>query len=416
MSPGSSSSTSSVAGQAIEASIGAADFAMFDDHLDNLKRGDTSRLWRWPGFGVLDHLSASLPAKVAPYSPLAARVMSDGTGLRAMIGTLSLLVPVAGLVMGMLAASYDGGYLRAPATSIVMVIVVLAAIDAAAGAAAALAFSVGVLSRGHIDSLADIRLAVGINLLMVAIPLGGSMTRPLRRQPSTTWSEHFDRAADVVIAGLLAAWTAKMLVEALPGLGGEEYPVSDHGNQIALAALVTMGVRMLWETVAMWWFPTRLETVTAHDVPEPGTLRMLTTIFTQSLLLLFAGLAFVGHRWELYLGVGLFAIPQVIALFADRYPNQSWLTRVMPSETVRITILVVSGAALAIVLEARISDPVEFLRAGFILYSVPAMLLTIASLFAREGDRPELNWFGRLAGAGVLWIGVCSVMGLAMFA
>jgi hypothetical protein len=51
------------------------------------------------------------------------------------------------------------------------------------------------------------------------------------------------------------------------------------------------------------------------------------------------------------------------------------------------------------------TDPARFIAQGFIVLSVPGLLLGTVSLFAREGKKWELNWVFRISGIGVLMLG-----------
>src|SRR5205085_3134229 len=68
-----------------------------------------------------------------PISPLVARVVADGTYLRAMLGSASLLVLVAGAILGVAAIHDTGGDALPPAASLTIAIAMLGVLDAAAG-------------------------------------------------------------------------------------------------------------------------------------------------------------------------------------------------------------------------------------------------------------------------------------------
>ena len=71
---------------------------------DGAGRGDRSRTWRWPGTIALDRISQRGPWRASPASPLVARVTVDASYLRAMFGSLALLLPLGGLALGVAAA------------------------------------------------------------------------------------------------------------------------------------------------------------------------------------------------------------------------------------------------------------------------------------------------------------------------
>ena len=77
-------------------------------------QGDRSRSWRWPGTVALDRLSRRGPWRASPTSPLIARVTVDASYLRAMFGSLALLLPIAGVALGALATTRRQRPRRAP--------------------------------------------------------------------------------------------------------------------------------------------------------------------------------------------------------------------------------------------------------------------------------------------------------------
>jgi len=371
--------------------------------------GDRSRTWKWPGVARLDKLGLTLPTRAAPKSPLLARVINDSASLRAMFGPLYLLLPLSGAGLGLAGAIGAHGAAVPPGTAVLIAIVVLSVFDSMAGACAAAVFSAGVVLGGGLSSADAVRSLLGIDLLFFAVPLIASAARPLRREPERTSTHSFDRTADVVIVSLVAAWAAEKLVGALPGLARLSFPIAGHAVVVAEAVLVAMTARMLGETAASRWYPHRLEKVVPAKVPSPGTTQMLISLTFQTLLAMFIAVAFLGNVWELYAGAVLFAGPQLIQMRQDRLPNVAWLVRAIPSGIVKTVVMMAVGAWFATFVASRITDPARFIAEGYVVLSIPGLALSSLSLFGREGKKWELNWALRIAGIGVLCLGVLMV-------
>ncbi|MEA2670353.1 MAG: hypothetical protein QOG45_573, partial [Chloroflexota bacterium] len=145
--------------------------------------GDRSRTWRWPGTPLLDGLSLALPARVAPRSPLLARLLVDGAHLRAMLGSLSMLAPATGVVLGALALHDTGAHALPPQLPLLAAICALSVVDAMAGIVAAVVFGGGVVLTGGLATADDLRVLLGLGGLWFAAPLIASAARPLRRPP-----------------------------------------------------------------------------------------------------------------------------------------------------------------------------------------------------------------------------------------
>ena len=115
---------------------------------------------------------------------------------------------------------------------------------------------------------------------------------------------------------------------------------------------------------------------------------------------------FVGFGWELWVGVALFAVPSLVGVRKDRLPNVPWLVRMLPAGIVKATVMLAVGSLFAALLKARVEDPDRFLTLGFVVLSVPGVVLTLLGLFGRDGQTWEQNWFTRFGGIGVLAFGV----------
>src|SRR5690606_8646734 len=139
--------------------------------------------------------SLSWPVSVAPRSPLAARVLVDGSYLRAMFGSLWMVVPAAGLVLGAVAGrSAEDGVV--PVAGLLLAVVVLGVVDASAGVVAAASYGLVVAARGGIDSMASGRTMLGVFALCFAAPLIASAARPLRRPWPASRTEAWQRVGD----------------------------------------------------------------------------------------------------------------------------------------------------------------------------------------------------------------------------
>jgi len=120
--------------------------------------GDNSRTWRWPGTAWLDASSVAAPTWLATRPPLLARVLRDASYLRAMSGSLSLVLPLAGVALGALAVGDVHGHGLAPSLGLVTAIAVLGVLDAAAGLVAVLVFMGGIAALGLVTSADSVRL------------------------------------------------------------------------------------------------------------------------------------------------------------------------------------------------------------------------------------------------------------------
>jgi hypothetical protein len=377
--------------------------------------GDRSRTWSWPGTRALDALGAALPVRLARRSPLLARVVADGTYLRAILGSASLLGPVAAVALGVAALHDTGGDALAPAVGLTVAIAVLGVLDAAAGLVAVLIFAIGVLVLGGVGSDADARLMLGLSALWFVVPVLAGAARPLRRPPTRSLEQSWDRAADFVIASLIGAWAVQKIVLALPGLGGVRLPIAAHANTAALCVLAALVARLAFETIASHLYPRRLDAAEAAELPEPGALQRLAASALRTALFVFFARIAVGASWQLWVGAALFVTPQVLAVFEERFPNSPRLFRALPKGLLELVLMLFVATAVGALLLSTMNERSEtFIANSFVLLSLPGFLLSLLSLFGREGDERRVGWGKRVAGIALLVAGIMLVLGLLL--
>jgi hypothetical protein len=374
--------------------------------------GDRSRTWGWPGTRTLDAIGAAVPARIARRSPLLARITADGTYLRAIFGSASLAAAFAGAVLGFAALRDVGGDAMPPAAALTIAIAVLGVFDALAGFVAVLIFATGVLVPGGIDSDADLRLMCGLGALWFVVPVLAGAARPLRRHPARGLDESWDRAADFVIASLVGSWAVQKMVLGLPALAGVELELTRHANTAAYCVLGALVVRLGLETAAAHLYPRRLGVAAPGDLPQPGAVQRLAAAALRTATFVFFASIVVGSSWQLWAGAALFVIPGVLAVYAERVPNSPGLYRALPKGLVELVLVLFAGTGVGALLIATMNENARtFVANSFVALALPGFLLSLLALFGRDGDEPALGWGKRIAGVGVLVLGVLAALG-----
>ena len=377
--------------------------------------GDRSRTWAWPGTRRLDAAGVAVPARVAPRSPLLARVTADATYLRAIFGSASLLTMACGAVLGVLALQDTGGEAVPPVASLTIAIAVLGVFDAMAGFLAVLIFGLGVTFSGGIDSSDSLRLMLGLDALWFVVPVLAGAARPLRREPARSVEESWERAADFIIASLIGAWAVQKIVLALPGLAGVELEIADYANLAAYCVLGALVVRLGLETIAAHLYPQRLDVAEPGDLPEPSAIQRLGATGLRVGVFVFFASIVVGSSWQLWVGAALFVIPQVLAVYEDRLPNSPALFRALPKGLVELVLMLFVGTAVgALLVDTMDENAATFIANAFVLMAIPGFLLSLLHLFGRDGDEPRVGWGKRFAGVVLLVLGILLALGLLL--
>lgn len=375
-------------------------------------RGDRSSSWQWPGTEAIDRLSLTVPALVAARSPLLARLFNDAGYLRAIVGSASVVLPVAGGALGALAVGNVGGEALPPTFWLAMALAVIGVFDALAGFVGVAVFVAGVAGSGGLDTADDVRTMLGLATLWFAAPIIAGAARPLRRDPTLTFREHWERTADVTIASLVGAWAVMSILEGLPGLAGVELPIAERAGAAALVVLGALVLRMLVETLVAHWYPWRLSMVQPVGLREPGRGQRMAANLLVLAVFLFVSVSFLGPCWQLYVGGALFILPKVLGLVADRVPTFPVVNAILPRGIVEIVLMVAVGSILGALVLGAFASPLEAIRNSFVLLSLPGVVLAILSLFEEEQPPRERPWTYQLLGIPVLALGILLVLGV----
>jgi hypothetical protein len=376
-----------------------------------IRWGDRSRTWRWPATSSLDAVSAMLPVGLATRSSMLARVTADGVYARSMLGGASVVWPLTGLILGVLAVSDVGGEALPPATALTIAIAMLGVLDATAGLIAVLTFAVGVAAFGGLDSAPALRTLLGLCSLWFVVPVMAGAARPLRRLPASNRKEAWDRAADLVIASLVGAWAVQQIVSALPTLAGkEDLPIAAHADAAALWVLLALAIRIGAETLAAYLYPRRLATVQPRDLPPPRRLQRLAAAAGRAAVFVFVAYVVVGSTWQLWVGAALFVAPEILSIYGDLLPKLAWLARVRPRGLVEVVVVLLVTTGIGALLLSSDYDPETIVPNGFVILSLPGFFLSMLGLFTLDDERP-LGWRQRLAGVPLLALAVAVVLG-----
>ncbi len=376
-----------------------------------LAAGDRSATWRWPGTGRVDTGSRALALWLAPRSPLAARLVADGGYLRSILGSASVLFYAGGLALGAAAVADVHGQALPPSTLLTFAAIVLGIVDAAAGFAAAAAFAAGVVLHGGVDSAPALRTLLGLGALWFVVPLLVGAARPLRRPPSAGGGERFDRGADFVIGSLIGAWAVAKIIAGLPGLAGYRLPIAGYANEAAVVVLVAVAARLAAESLAIRFYPERLATVQPPQPRAPGTFQRLVAIGLRTALFVFVATVVVGPRWQLWVGAGLFALPQVLTLGTSRWPNSPRLFRLLPRGLLKLVVMLFVGTAVGLLVTSSLRGSRSIIEDSFVLLALPGLTLSLLGLVGRDGSAPATSWRDRGAGSLVLVAGLGLVLG-----
>ena len=367
------------------ASVGAGGLALIKR---STSWGDRSRTWQSKGTQSVDRSWRKSAQSISSFSPLAARTIGDGSYLRAMFGSISLLAYPIAVVLGVWALIDVDRQALPPATLIVIAIALLGTLDAMAGFFAAAIYAIGIAVSGNIFTREEVLTVAGVMIIFFAPALLASAIRPVRRLISSD-DDRWERVTDYALVGLLSYFTLSKVVGALNGLSGLKLPISADAKQIALIVAIAITARIILEDLATYLYPVRLETV-SPDYKEPTTFQQVISLEFKTFLFVTLAIPFVGFNIQLLIGTFFFLLPSILGLtVGGKYPKIPGLGRILPKGALKIIVMIFVGSIFANWAESLFENPEDFIPWSFALLAIPGLVFKFAGDFA---EKPGYDW------------------------
>jgi hypothetical protein len=371
------------------------------------ERKDLVSPWALP---ALDRLSYALPTRLVKRSPMIARIIADGAYLRALLGVWWLVLPVFGLIAGVLAANNTNYQVIMPSLALMVAIMVIGIADALAGFVAMSLFAAVVAANGGFTSSDSVRGMLGLWVLAFAVPLAASAVRPFRRlvkEKTGVW----ERTTDAVLIALFGAWAAGAMFSALPGLTGIKTDGADEIDLIRLAALIALIVRFGLENLARMFSPNRLTIIENQSLPEVPLTQKVISLLVRTVVFVFVALIFIGNNWALWVGGAMYLVPKLVSLFDEAFPDYSLIHRFMPRGIFKTVVMLLVAQWWGGVVADNVANPDNMVQYGFVLLGIPGLVLGAIGWFARSSKPWPSTVFTKVAGVALLIVGLTRVLG-----
>ncbi|MCX6395043.1 MAG: hypothetical protein NTV23_00985 [Propionibacteriales bacterium] len=362
--------------------------------------GDQSPTWAAFGTDATDYWSRTAPVVIAPFSPFLTRLSTDGVGFRAMFGSLWWLLQAGGITLGVMAAADTGFAAAPPSFGLLAGIVVLSCFDALAGFLASITFAI--LVSGDLGD-GGLAVVVVLGLLWTALPLVADLIRPLRRI-GQGWTYRWDRLADAVIAALVCGWLAQRLADGIDAFAGTSTGLAADADSLAVIAGAAIVGRVLLGTVVDLGYPERLRaTEVFEDLPEPRIGAVVAGFVIRMALFTILGHALIGSCWQLWVGLLLFALPDLLVAQRTRSALAPTLRTGLPAGITEILALVVWCSLLITLVIAQADGDLDKLKYAFVVAGLLPAAFGIAQVMADpDAVRPQTSWRLQLVGAGIV--------------
>lgn len=352
--------------------------------------GDKLALWAIPILSFLDRPTFNATKRVARYSPLVSKLLNDGSYLRAMLGSVSLLPTIAAIVLAVIGLTQNQDILLHPPVAIFIAILVLGLFDSFAGAMGVLVFILGSLPLVNAGEITDWRMLSGIAVAGFGPILLARSIRNFRRKAPRDASGWLDRIGDIGFASLMGGWISGLVLRALPALTGLAVPAADYVFEVQVIATIAIAVRIMLEDLAARFYPSRMDDLTPDKLPEPFKFQPAIVMVLRYLFYVFIASAFMGFGVIVLVAAALFLVPNLLGLVTDKLPRVEFLTKWLPTGLPAIAMIL----GLEIVLESTLSsffgDHPDF--STIFIFGLLALIifLTVLGMLARpEPNQPH---------------------------
>lgn len=349
----------------------------------------------------------SSSSRISVASPLASRVLSDANYLRATLQHFALLIYPVAIVFGFFAARSVNFQALPPSFTFMIAILALGIFDSFAGLVTVLTFGVLSIVTGHVENLSSFLTLVGIALVGFSPVLLASVFRPLRRS-TTDFTSYWERITDYLVASVLTGWVVKQIIVGLAGLSGLQLPITIHAHFLGILAGVLILVRYGLEDFVSYLYPARIQAIEPEYKDQSKSISYLSIAMKIFVFLLIAE-PFFGYTASLWIGLAIFTIPMILALFESHFSKSKAIGRWIPKGIIEMITMTTAGYLIARVLSWYPESATGYLLTAFVVLGIPGFILKILPLFA---DEPSDEWKESPHGKLIYRIGGLIAIGL----
>ena len=379
----------------------------FDRELMGL--GDRSFTWRSPLTNNYDAAITLATLRISRFAPLFGKLLSDAGYLRAIFGSLSLFSIPLGTFLGFQAIASASSQPMPPSWTIFAAMTLLSIFESIGGLVAATVFAIGILGSGNANSPSEVLTVLAVAAICVSPPLLAGSFRPFRRKVEAG-ETHWERATDYLLAAILTNWTFIGFINSLNVIAAKQLAITGRAQEIGIAIAIGVIVRMMLEDLATYLYPLRSKHV-AVDPEKPSKRQQYISNIVKAFIFGIVMESFVGYGIPLLIGTVLFILPNILKLSVGHIlPRSRVLHFALPKGGVRIVAMTILGTLAAKLGQSIFEDPEQFLTWGFVLLSIPGLVLGILSLLTDDKQSGSLRhhslglWVYRIGGIAIFYL------------
>ena len=364
-----------------------------DDHEDHVEPHAFVG-WRVRWF---DALSVKVPYRLGSYSPLLWNIAGDSNYLRAMIGPLSLALPLVGIALGVASSINVHQAFAVPSIELFVSIVILGIFDGLAGLLALVVLLLGSLLAGNFDALETPITLLVLGALWFGLSQVVRKVRTLTRPSPHGLHQWWARLGDLIIGPAIGGYLASSITEVLPVTVRSGDDVATHSLAVGLIAGACILGRYGLELIVSHFYSHDLVVVHNMEVPKQRHDFQVAAHLIETLLILLLFVVFLGPIWLAVPMLVFFALDLVVVdLFpAKRLPV--WLYRLVPRNLGKILFISLTVVFIESIIAVYVES--ELLRIGYLLVGITAIGVVHTWLGAADGEDFPDNHLKKLGGA-----------------
>lgn len=365
---------------------------------------------------ALDKISVALTLFLARFSPILSKIVVDGAYLRAAIGTFAGIPSVAAVVLAVSSIKASGENILTPAWPVLLAIVIIGVFDAFAGLLGTAAYVIGSimahLAAGETLGVGDSRLLLGVIVVGFGPTLLANQFRQFRRVPENHGDYRWERVVDLFVIPFFGGWTAASMIATMPALAGLTLAVANHVADFALAVAASLVLRVILEEITARWVPNRLNRLHPTNVRSTYPGHRYVALLIRIAIFIYVTAALLGNEWQVWVGSILFALPNVLGWFKEKFPNFPIVWRVIPTGIPGLALVLLVAQITSNIVSSWFEGSPESALYAFAILPIPLLTLKVIGMFGREGKpdeirlikRPKFKWIYRVGGVVMLLI------------
>ena len=393
----SSSSSSSSSGGTSDGSDGdggdGADYGNLEAEHDDFEtegagRVDRLKIWRLKFMTALDKPMVSWIEISAKYSPVVSRALNDGSYLRSMLGSITVIGYFAALIMGVAAVDPAASSLATSGrVGLLVAIMAIGTLDALFGIIAMSAFVITTMVTHSFTGIGEFRYLLAMFILGFAPSIMSTTFRKIRRPAIENLDGAWERVIDLALIGFISVLTAMSLVGSVSAFAGATVPIGGDVKPIAFTVAAFALARVVLEEVAARLAPDRLNRINPTEVPGTVSWQPWASLALKATVLILMIGGMVGMGWHLWVGTFLIFLPGIIGMVFPNLPSVKWIHELIPGGVGALAFATLISAWSGQLVNALLGKSELYGQLSFILIPLPVILIAIIGMFAKQEEK-----------------------------